>query len=151
MILWMILLPKRNVYEVPNRIRMSSPLLSQFSFPKSFAPLTSVLHTIGSTGKCFLPGASRGPLPAPLSPGLCVPAQLEQDAVITSAVKGFVSLKGSEDVASTANEEMSFPFRASGGCKELWDVTQQDSWSFIFLGRAVPQRTHPLPSSAPFF
>ena len=53
---------------------------------------------------------SLGPAPAPLSPCLCVPARLEPDAVITSAVKGFVSLVGSKDAPSTANEGRSLIF-----------------------------------------
>lgn len=111
MILWMILLPKRNVYKVPDIIGTSSPLLFQFSSPPPALP--TKLSTPWVLGKVSSQ-ASRGPLPAPLSPCSFVPAQLEQNAVTTSAVKRFVSLKGSKDIASTANEEMSFSFSASG-------------------------------------
>lgn len=127
------------------RAGLCSP--SSPSFPASSAPLTSVLHTI-ATWRCS-PLRTLGGLRLLPEPLLICPAQLEQDVVITSAVKGFVPLKGSRAVASTANEEMSFPVRASGGCGELWALTQQDTRSFIFLGEAGLPHTHPLPSSAP--
>lgn len=95
--------------------------------------------------------ASLGPPAASLSLCLFVPAQLEPDAVITSAVKGFISRMGSKDVASAANEEMRFFFRAVG-CRELRVITGQDIWSFVFFGQAATQPTsYSLPSPELFY
>ena len=99
--------------EVTDVIRTARPLLPEFSsFPPSFcsAYLPSPHHC---WPEMLSAEDSLGPPPAPLSPCLCVPTRLEQDAVITSAVKDFVSLVGSKDAPSTANEGRSLIFRAS--------------------------------------
>ena len=80
----------------PPPMPASSPLLSTLLHPEALSS-----------------GDSLGPPPAPPSRCLFVPAQLEPDAVIRSAVKGFVSLVRSKGVASEANEERSLIFRAS--------------------------------------
>ena len=95
-------------------IRTACPLLPEASPPP--LPLLSAppLSTPLPSGNAFFSSRdSLGPPPAPRSPCLCVPAPLEPDAVITSAVKGFVSLVGREDAASTANGGRSLIFRAS--------------------------------------
>lgn len=83
--------------------------------------------------------ASLGPPAASLSLCLFVPAQLEPDAVITSAVKGFSSRMGSKDVASTANEEMRF-------FSELWAAgSAGSSQGKIFGASSSSARVQPNP------
>lgn len=125
MILWMILLPKRNVYKVPDIIRTSSSLLSPFSFfPHKLCSPQPLFSTPLPPGNAFFLGLSRV-FTCSTEPTLICPHTIGTGCSNYICSERFFPppLKGGKEVACAANEEISFPFRASGSCRELWDIT----------------------------